>query len=75
LIYLSVRLIEIKIRLGILADNFSTQAEIFATLPVYKHLNRDEFEIILYFINASGHRFEKCCLGYTDVAVKLPQKS
>jgi len=62
-----------KIRLGILADNFSTQAEIFATLPVYKHLNRDEFEIILYFINASGHRFEKCCLGYTDVAVKLPQ--
>ncbi|MEG3838990.1 class I SAM-dependent methyltransferase [Microcoleus sp. herbarium14] len=62
-----------KIRLGILADNFSTQAEIFATLPVYKHLNRDEFEIILYFLNASGHRFEKCCLGYTDVAVKLPQ--
>ncbi|MEZ2240849.1 class I SAM-dependent methyltransferase [Microcoleus sp.] len=62
-----------KIRLGILADNFSTQSEIFATLPVYKHLNRDEFEIILYFTNASGHRFEKCCLGYTDVAVKLPQ--
>jgi predicted O-linked N-acetylglucosamine transferase (SPINDLY family)/glycosyltransferase involved in cell wall biosynthesis/predicted O-methyltransferase YrrM len=62
-----------KIRLGILATNFHPQAEIFATLPVYKSLNRDLFEIIIYFVNATGHRFERYCLGCADTAVRLPQ--
>ncbi|WP_333350408.1 O-linked N-acetylglucosamine transferase family protein [Microcoleus sp. B3-A4] len=62
-----------KIRLGILATNFNPQAEMFATLPVYKSLNRDLFEIIIYFVNATGHRFERYCLGCADTAVRLPQ--
>src|SRR5206468_3057095 len=36
-----------KIRLGILAAHYNPQTETFATLPAYKHLNRDVFEIIL----------------------------
>ncbi|MGE5659840.1 MAG: methyltransferase domain-containing protein [Actinomycetota bacterium] len=62
-----------KIRLGILAANFNPQAETFATLPVYKSLNRDLFETIIYFTNSSGHRFERYCLGCADTAVRLPQ--
>ena len=46
--------------------NFNPQAEIFATLPVYKSLNRDLFEIIILFVNATGHRFERYCLACAD---------
>lgn len=36
-----------RIRLGVLAPNFSPRAETFATLPVYAHLDRKRFEVIL----------------------------
>jgi len=62
-----------KIRLGIIANNFEPHPETFATLPVYKHLNREEFEIILYYLQASGHRLEKYCRDRADAAIKLPE--
>lgn len=62
-----------KIRLGILAAHFQPQTETFATLPVYKHLNRDLFEIILYTLQAGNHRLERYCGGHADAMVLLPQ--
>ena len=62
-----------KIRLGILAAHFQPQTETFATLPVYKHLNRDLFEIILYTVQVGNHRLERYCGGHADVMVLLPQ--
>ncbi|MBD1827833.1 methyltransferase domain-containing protein [Microcoleus vaginatus GB1-A2] len=62
-----------KIRLGILAAHFQPQTETFATLPVYKHLNRDLFEIILYTVQAGNHRLERYCGGHADAMVLLPQ--
>ncbi len=61
-----------KICLGILATHFGPQTETFATLPVYKHLNRDLFEIILFTLNTSNHRLERYCAGHADALVKLP---
>jgi predicted O-linked N-acetylglucosamine transferase (SPINDLY family)/SAM-dependent methyltransferase len=62
-----------KIRLGILAAHFQPQTETFATLPVYKHLNRDLFEIILYTAQAGNHRLERYCGGHADAMILLPQ--
>ncbi len=62
-----------KIRIGILATDFTPHTETFATLPVYKHLNRDLFEISLYTIQSSNHRLEQYCWGHADALVTLPQ--
>lgn len=62
-----------KIRLGILAAHFAPQTETFTTLPVYKHLNRDLFEIILYAVKGSNHRLERYCSGHADAFITLPQ--
>lgn len=61
-----------KIRLGILAAHFSPQSETFASLTSYKHLNRDEFEIILFSIAETHHRLEHYCIGHADAFVVLP---
>lgn len=62
-----------KIRLGILTEDFGPRLETFATLPIYKHLNRDIFEIILYSMQASGHRLERYCSGHADGGVQLQE--
>jgi predicted O-linked N-acetylglucosamine transferase (SPINDLY family)/SAM-dependent methyltransferase len=62
-----------KIRVGILAAHFQPQTETFATLPVYKYLNRDLFEITLYTLNAGNHRLERYCWGHADTVVLLSQ--
>lgn len=62
-----------KIRLGILAAHFSPQSETFASLPEYKHLNREDFEIILFSGMETHHRLERYCAGHADAFVHLPQ--
>ncbi|WP_422759563.1 glycosyltransferase [Microcoleus anatoxicus] len=61
-----------KIRLGIINDHFTPQTETFATIPVFEHLNRDQFEIILYALNTNGHPLEKYCQSRADKLVTLP---
>ena len=61
-----------KIRLGILASHFEPQTETFATFSIYKHLNRELFEIILFTLNVSNHRLERYCTGHADALVQLP---
>jgi|GEM_PF-440565 Predicted O-linked N-acetylglucosamine transferase, SPINDLY family len=61
-----------KIRLGIINDHFTPQTETFATIPVFEHLNRDKFEIILYALNTNGHQLEQYCQSRADKLVTLP---
>lgn len=61
-----------KICIGILAAHFGPQTETFATLPIYKHLNRDLFEITLFTLNTSNHRLGRYCVGHADTLVELP---
>lgn len=61
-----------KIKVGILASHFQPQTETFAALSVYKHLNRDLFEIILFTLNVTNNRLERYCAGHADALIQLP---
>ncbi|MBH8574690.1 FkbM family methyltransferase [Nostocaceae cyanobacterium CENA369] len=61
-----------KIKLGILASHFLPQTETFAALSVYKYLNRDLFEVILFTLHTNNHRLERYCFGHADSIIKLP---
>jgi predicted O-linked N-acetylglucosamine transferase (SPINDLY family)/glycosyltransferase involved in cell wall biosynthesis len=63
---------ESRIRLGVLASHFTPQSETFASLPIYKSLDRNKFEIILISLFRSGHRLERYCMGLSDLDVQLP---
>jgi predicted O-linked N-acetylglucosamine transferase (SPINDLY family) len=60
-----------KIRLGILATNFGSSAETFASLPVYEYLSRD-FEVILYCFGKTGHTIEQYCQSCANTFKILP---
>lgn len=62
-----------KIRIGILAAHYAPHSETFNTLPFYKDLNRDIFEVVLYTLNDSNHRLNRYCAGHVDAMVVLPQ--
>ncbi|NEQ36711.1 MAG: hypothetical protein F6K40_10645 [Okeania sp. SIO3I5] len=61
-----------KIRVGILAWYFTPKSETFATLPIYKYLNRDKFQIILFSLETINHRIERYCAGHADGMIQLP---
>jgi predicted O-linked N-acetylglucosamine transferase (SPINDLY family)/glycosyltransferase involved in cell wall biosynthesis/predicted O-methyltransferase YrrM len=61
-----------KIRIGILASHYTPQTETFTTLPFYKNLNRDVFEIVLYTLTDINHRLNRYCSGHADALVVLP---
>ncbi|MEA5617804.1 tetratricopeptide repeat protein [Cronbergia sp. UHCC 0137] len=61
-----------KIRLGILNDHFTPQTETYVTIPVFEHLDRSQFEIILYAIKVTNHPLEEYCQSRVDKLVQLP---
>jgi predicted O-linked N-acetylglucosamine transferase (SPINDLY family)/predicted O-methyltransferase YrrM/SAM-dependent methyltransferase len=61
-----------KIRLGILAAHFQPSTETFHTLPAYKHLDWNNFEIIFYTVSSNNSRLERYCAGHADALVTLP---
>ena len=63
-----------RIRLGILNNHFTPQTETYFTLPVFEHLDRSQFEIILYAFHCHQHPLEKYCQSRADRLVKLPSK-
>lgn len=62
-----------KIRLGILKDHFNLSTETLATLPVFEHLDKNQFEIILYANWSSGQTLEQYCQSRADKLVNLPE--
>jgi predicted O-linked N-acetylglucosamine transferase (SPINDLY family)/glycosyltransferase involved in cell wall biosynthesis len=61
-----------KIRIGILASHYTPQTETFTTLPFYKNLNRDIFEVVLYSLVDNNHRLSRYCAGHADAFIVLP---
>ena len=61
-----------KIRLGILSNHFSPQTETYAAIPVFEHIDRTQFELILYTLRITGHPLEQYCQSRADRLVKLP---
>jgi len=55
-----------KIRIGVLMPHFAAKTETFATLPVFEHLDRGQFEIFLYAIEAGGSALEQYCATRAD---------
>jgi predicted O-linked N-acetylglucosamine transferase (SPINDLY family)/glycosyltransferase involved in cell wall biosynthesis len=62
-----------KIKLGILAAHFEPLTETFTTLPFYKHLSRDVFEINLFSLQSGHHRLTRYCSGHADELFVLPK--
>jgi predicted O-linked N-acetylglucosamine transferase (SPINDLY family)/glycosyltransferase involved in cell wall biosynthesis/ubiquinone/menaquinone biosynthesis C-methylase UbiE len=61
-----------KIRLGILKDHYAPQTETYSLLPVFEHLDRSKFEIILYAVKSNGHPLEQYCQSRADKFLRLP---
>ncbi|MEK7412689.1 MAG: hypothetical protein AAB263_05155, partial [Planctomycetota bacterium] len=67
-----------KSRIGILMPQFKSASETFATLPVFEHLDRERFEIILYTLKANGGPLERYCASradrLTDITTRIDQQ-
>jgi predicted O-linked N-acetylglucosamine transferase (SPINDLY family) len=61
-----------RLRLGILANHFLPQTETYATLPVYRHIDRAKFEVILFSLVQTHHQLEQYCAQRADRFVALP---
>jgi predicted O-linked N-acetylglucosamine transferase (SPINDLY family) len=61
-----------RLKLGVLAFNFSAQAETFATLPLYRHLDRERFDVTLFALRQKGDAMETCCARHAGRFVCLP---
>jgi predicted O-linked N-acetylglucosamine transferase (SPINDLY family) len=61
-----------RLRLGILAAHFAPQTETYATLPIYRHIDRAKFEVILFSLKQSNHPLERYCIQHADRFVLLP---
>ncbi|MGB8166412.1 MAG: hypothetical protein WCF18_02905 [Chthoniobacteraceae bacterium] len=62
-----------KIRVGVLAAYFVPTTETFATLPVYEHLDRSRFEIVLFACQVGNTALERHCMSRADHFVQLPE--
>lgn len=62
-----------RLRLGILNAHYKPQTETYATLPVFEHLDREKFEIILFGAELGGHELERYCQSRADRLIGLPR--
>jgi predicted O-linked N-acetylglucosamine transferase (SPINDLY family) len=63
-----------RLRLGILKWHFLAQTETFHTLPLFEHLDRGRFEVILYALGSQDTPVERYCRARADRFVVLPQE-
>lgn len=61
-----------RIRFGILCLNYLPSAETFTTIPAFEHLDRSQFEVYLYTLQATGHPHEQYCRERADKFVTVP---
>jgi predicted O-linked N-acetylglucosamine transferase (SPINDLY family) len=60
-----------KIRLGILLKACNPSPEIFLVLPIFEHLNRDLFEIVLFVFHLDGSQLEDYCRNLADRVIHI----
>lgn len=61
-----------RIRFGILCLNYLPSAETFTTIPAFEHLDRSQFEVYLYSLQATGHPHEQYCRERADKFITVP---
>jgi predicted O-linked N-acetylglucosamine transferase (SPINDLY family) len=61
-----------RLRVGILNVSFLARSETFAMLPLFEHLDRQRFEVVLLAMNHHGTRTEAYCASRADRAILLP---
>jgi predicted O-linked N-acetylglucosamine transferase (SPINDLY family) len=62
-----------KIRLGIFKEHFSPHTETYMVVPILEHLDRDQFELILYTSRDKHTTLEAYCQSRADRWIHLPQ--
>lgn len=62
-----------RIRLGILNAHYKPQTETYATLPVFEHIDRSRYEVILFGAEIGGHDLERYCQSRADKLIGLPR--
>jgi predicted O-linked N-acetylglucosamine transferase (SPINDLY family)/glycosyltransferase involved in cell wall biosynthesis len=60
-----------KIRLGILLDTISMESETFGAIPAFEYLDRNKFEIIVYYFQIQSEELGKYCETRVDKLVHL----
>jgi predicted O-linked N-acetylglucosamine transferase (SPINDLY family)/glycosyltransferase involved in cell wall biosynthesis len=60
-----------QIRLGILLEEISDESETFATIPAFEYLDRNKFEIIVYYFQIQAEELGKYCESRADKLVQL----
>ncbi|MDQ2100212.1 MAG: glycosyltransferase [Tychonema bourrellyi B0820] len=60
-----------KIRLGVLLDTISAEPETFAAIPAFEYLDRDKFEIIVYYFQIQAEELGRYCESRVDKLVHL----
>jgi predicted O-linked N-acetylglucosamine transferase (SPINDLY family)/glycosyltransferase involved in cell wall biosynthesis len=62
-----------KITLGVLVEKISSDSETFAAIPVFEYLDRNKFEIIVYYFQNDAEELGKYCQSRADKLVQLPE--
>ena len=62
-----------RIRLGVLCNLMAAETGAYATLPLFEHLDRSRFEVILYYARSTGTAAEEYCRRRVDRAVQVPE--
>ncbi|WP_333460997.1 glycosyltransferase [Microcoleus sp. herbarium13] len=61
-----------KIKVGFLLDKISDEFETLAAIPNFEYLDRNKFEIIVYYFQVQDERLGKYCENCADKLVQLP---
>ena len=62
-----------KIRVGFLLDKISDEFETLAAIPNFEYLDRNKFEIIVYYFQVQDERLGKYCENCVDKLVQLSE--
>ncbi|MEG4232608.1 glycosyltransferase [Microcoleus sp. Pol11C3] len=62
-----------KIRVGFLLDKISDESETRVAIPTFEYLDRNKFEIIVYYFQVQDERLRKYCENCADKLVQLSE--
>ena len=62
-----------RLRLGVYCRSFVPYTETFATIPLFKHIDRSVFEVHLYASHSDGNSFESMVRSWSDTFKLLPE--
>ncbi|MEG3843314.1 glycosyltransferase [Microcoleus sp. herbarium14] len=62
-----------KIRVGFLLDEISDESETWAAIPSFEYLDRNKFEIIVFYFQVQDEKLGKYCENCADKLVQLPE--